>query len=353
MYNSMEENVYRWLPQLFSFKTTYLSSCDSLSCPRQIKEYSAGKTFQSAYLPPFCPKISQDVINSFFMDPLEEVCRLIASDQHRADKPSSHFLPYTPVHLECEATTPEYQCAGTRIYPERSITSLPPIFCITIPVPAVQSERMTAKPVRTIMLGQTAYVVGVVIYSAMNGTHFNCHIIIKGRPLFYDGMRQPKLCWHSLSEYTSTKYPICHVWYVRSTRDTSMIDDIKYDSETSSLGSSEDHNVDDVVSRPVKRIKTGASSSMSKVDIKATLLPQPKKHQKRFPIGISKQVVGSRGALPTCMSCNEIIQRGRMRVVHRYVSNLERGHHAQKSYHAREECLKWMSPEQFKMVAPL
>ena len=65
-----------------------------------------------------------------------------------------------------------------------------------------------------------------------------------------------------------------------------------------------------------------------------------------LPVGVSVQRVASRGLLPQCTTCKQIMQQNEKRVVRRLFCKEKKGFVPIESYHTNAQCLTWLTGDQ-------
>jgi len=130
MYSSIEDNFSKWCQHLFTFTTTFESTCSSDFCPvpktdRVMQGRSdVGKTYLCMFPPSHCKLMDQGALDGFF-DASEGPCDMVPSQGHFAANPPEVFRKMMRQQVETEELEEWWQCAGKRHYHRRSILTYP------------------------------------------------------------------------------------------------------------------------------------------------------------------------------------------------------------------------------------
>ncbi|KAF9342127.1 hypothetical protein BGX26_008279, partial [Mortierella sp. AD094] len=154
-----------------------------------------------------------------------------------------------------------------------------------------------------------------------SGGHFCCTVVIDGRQVFYDGMKERKLRWQDRENYeVPDGYQVNQVWYLRKREpvpsvmdnpngateeieDLELIDSLKPTKGTESQTDTESEDWEDWempdAADPFNALPDdtpGLPESTQKPTKKSP--PKP-----LYPMGLSTSQVSRRGRAPTCDAC--------------------------------------------------
>jgi len=98
------------------------------------------------------------------------------------------------MNVDTEETEGRYVCGRARSSPKMNVVTIPTILVLNrLEYWHLNKKTLTFRPARIVRFGHEEYSLGAIIYG--NGSHFTCHVAIKGGILFYDGMAKRKLKW--------------------------------------------------------------------------------------------------------------------------------------------------------------
>ncbi|KAI9238572.1 MAG: hypothetical protein BYD32DRAFT_413340, partial [Podila humilis] len=180
-------------------------------------------------------------------------------------------------------------------------------------------------------MNQALYINGSEYHHAAimygSGAHFCCTTMVKGRPIFYDGMkscRLPRLTINKLGPHSLTE-PIT----------------------TSSRSSTFEQEKD--IDRP--------SRTYSEDDeVMGTGVEEKPKQKTRYPMGLSTDIVGPNGRTPVCRGCGQTIDRGSQHLILRTSVNAAKFWTTTTSFHFNEGCIRderGSAKESKALISPL
>lgn len=281
----------------------------------------------------------------------ESLCRVEFSSKKPENTTKTDSESDTEVMIT-DINTHRNRCQGKRTFFPWKIQNYPPLLIVQLPV---TDEGMTVKPVQELEVGDHVYKLAAVIYTNNSKNHFNCHIMINGRPLFYDGLKSPKLQWTNFFAYSKTQFPIAMVWYQRvcipeiANKDGSTLEKIDNVQEKEYIIEENLEKTNDLKTHLNIKIKI-EDDEEKKRKLKSSLIEEffnkenKKKIKKnKFPLGLSIQPVAKKGPVPVCVGCNQKLQRNEKRlVINKIVSNQLKKVIAYDvtSCHLHENCLQ-------------
>lgn len=207
-----------------------------------------------------CPgnNVTQTTVDDFLLDPLIHKCCLPFPE----DVPfpaSSHLVDTINKYDENNKLVAEESvCNGIQSYSPQGVINSPCILQVTIPVGTMPETQTKSLPAKQIKFGEQGYNLAAIIYSTSHGTHFKTHIIIHGKPLFFDGMMRPVLKWDNWEYLKTNLNPICHVWYLN--------DSIKDITENTTLWNQSPTSGSTSTSKWVNNDNTNSEKQLGEID---------------------------------------------------------------------------------------
>lgn len=350
LWGSIEQVFLEQIPSLVRLSASLTSKCSSPLCPQSFRIQEV--VLQSLIARNPWHITQQDLNNSFTPD--ESPCSEHIDDDVVLEHDSDTFRYQAVTDVDTGEGTGWHACKGNRTWEEMQFSTLPYLLVLDCLECWHSTQGPVQGPAQVLYIDRSEYHLAAIMYGS--GAHFCCTTMVKGRPIFYDGMKSRRLQWLAINKMEPPSgFQMNQVWYLKKEaqnvpsgqQQPVAFHPVLEPIATLSRSTFEQENDEDGPFRASNR--TG--------DVMSTVVEEKPRQKTRYPMGLSTGIVGLNGRLPTCTGCGQAIDRGSQRLLLRTTINAAKFWTTTTSFHFKEGCITGMRDELQKkamaLISPL